>query len=170
MSAGARAPWAAHFGLAATPFGKAIAAADLFGRPSHDEAVARVRLCVAESLLGVVTGEVGTGKTVALRAATAGLDPTAHQVIDVADPAFGARGLYVTVVRALGAAPRFLRAEVMAQAAALLAAEESERRRRVVLVLDEAHLLPPEQLEELRPLTSAEMDSRSPFAQAVDHA
>lgn len=159
-----RAPWVAHFGFAATPFGKAIAAADLFARPSHDEAVARVRFCVAESLLGVIVGEVGVGKTVALRAATAALDPTAHQVIYVANPAFGTRGLYVTIVRALGAAPRFFKAEVMAQATALLAAEEQERRRRVVLILDEAHLLSPEQLEEVRLLTNAEMDSRSPFA------
>ncbi len=52
----------------------------------------------------------------------------------------------------------------MAQAQALLAAEESERRRRVVFIVDEAHLLSPEQLEEIRLLTSAEMDSRTPFA------
>ena len=52
----------------------------------------------------------------------------------------------------------------MAQAADLLAAEEAERHRRVVLVVDEAHLLDPAQLEELRLLTNAEMDSASPFA------
>lgn len=159
-----RAPWVSHFGFTATPFGKGIAAADLFGRPSHDEAVARVRFCVAESLLGVIVGEVGVGKTVALRAAVAGLDPAAHQVIYVADPAFGTRGLYVTIVSALGATPRYSRAELMAQAGALLAAEEQERRRRVVLVIDEAHLLSPEQLEAIRLLTNAEMDSRTPFA------
>ena len=39
------------------------------------------------------------------------------------------------------------------------AAEEHERGRTVVLVLDEAHLLGIDQLEELRLLTSADMDS-----------
>ena len=52
----------------------------------------------------------------------------------------------------------------MAQASSLLAAEEAERHRRVVIVVDEAHLLSPAQLEELRLLTNAEMDSASPFA------
>jgi len=52
----------------------------------------------------------------------------------------------------------------MAQAADLLAAEAAERHRRVVLILDEAHLLDPAQLEELRLLTNSEMDSASPFA------
>ncbi|MGD0883244.1 MAG: AAA family ATPase [Acidimicrobiales bacterium] len=157
-------PWAAHFGLTRTPFGKGIAAKDLFGRRAHDEAVARINFCVAESALGVVTGDVGAGKTVAVRGAVAGLDPTRHQVIYVANPSFGTRGLYVTIVRALGAEPRFHKAEVMAQAADLLAAEEAERHRRVLVVVDEAHLLSPAQLEELRLLTNARMDSASPFA------
>ncbi len=159
-----RAPWVAHFGFTHMPFGKTIAATDLFTRPAHDEAVARIRFCVQEALLGVLTGEVGVGKTVALRAATALLEPTAHQVIYVANPAFGTRGLYVTIVRALGAQPRFFKAEVMVQAQTLLAAEEHERRRRVVLILDEAHLLSPAQLEEIRLLTNGEMDSVNPFA------
>ncbi len=135
-----RAPWAAHFGLARTPFGKAIAAGDLFARQAHAQATARISFCIAETLLGVITGDVGAG------------------------PAFGTRGLYVQVVRALGAQPRYLKAELMAQAADLLAAETAERHRTVVLIVDEAHLLQPDQLEELRLMTNAEMDSASPFA------
>jgi type II secretory pathway predicted ATPase ExeA len=65
-----RAPWVSHFGFTHTPFGKSIPANKLSERASHQEAVARIRFCVAESLLGVITGEVGVGKTVALRAAT----------------------------------------------------------------------------------------------------
>ena len=158
------APWVSHFGLKRTPFSKSIPASDLFGRQAHAEAVARVNFCVAESALGVVTGDVGAGKTVSVRAAVASLDPTRHQIIYVANPAFGTRGLYVTIVKALGAEPRYLRAELMAQAADLLAAEEAERHRRVVIIVDEAHLLDRAQLEELRLLTNSQMDSVSPFA------
>ena len=60
-----RAPWAAHFGLARTPFGKAIAAGDLFARQAHAQATARISFCIDEILLGVITGDVGAGKTVA---------------------------------------------------------------------------------------------------------
>jgi type II secretory pathway predicted ATPase ExeA len=158
------APWAGHFGLARTPFGKSIAARDLFARQAHAEAIARIGFCAVESALGVVTGDVGAGKTVAVRAAVAALDPTRHQVIYIANPSFGARGLYVTIVRALGERPRYLKAELMAQAADLLAAEADERHRRVVIIVDEARLLDPAQFEELRLLTNAEMDSASPFA------
>ena len=38
----------------------------------------RIRFCIGESLLGVITGEVSVGKTVAVRAATSQLDAAAH--------------------------------------------------------------------------------------------
>jgi type II secretory pathway predicted ATPase ExeA len=69
------APWAAHFGPARTPFGKSILARDLFPRQAHAEAIARISFAVMESALGVVTGDVGAGETVALSAAVAGPDP-----------------------------------------------------------------------------------------------
>ncbi len=100
-----RAPWVAHFGLKRTPFGKSIPAKDLYARPAHQEAIARINFCVVENALGVVTGDVGAGKTVSVRAAVSALDPTRHQIIYISNPAFGTRGLYVTIVRALGDHP-----------------------------------------------------------------
>ena len=107
---------------------------------------------------------VGSGKTVAARAATAALDASRHTTIYLGNPAIGARGLYAAVVSALGGVPRFHKAALIPQAADALAAEEAERGKRVVLIVDEAHLLAADQLEELRLLTNAEMDSHSPFA------
>ena len=151
-------PWVSHFGLSRTPFGKSIAPKDLFRRCALDEAIARINFTIVESALGVITGDVGVGKTVAIRAAVASLDKTRHQVIYIANPAFGTRGIYIAIVRALGGEPRFLKAELMAQTSDLLATEVNERHRKVVLIVDEAHLLEPAQLEELRLLTNSEMD------------
>jgi type II secretory pathway predicted ATPase ExeA len=159
-----RAPWAAHSGLARSSFGKRIAAKDLFARQAHAEAVARISFCVTESALGVVTGDVGAGQDggAARRGRRPGPHPPPGHLHR--QPGLGTRGLYVTIVRALGDRPRYLKAELMAQAADLLAAETAERHRRVVVICDEAHLLQPDQLEELRLLTNSEMDSASPFA------
>ena len=76
----------------------------------------------------------------------------------------GARGLYAAIITALGGTPRFHKASLIPQTQDALAAERDERGRHVVVVVDEAHLLGPDQLEELRLLLNAEMDSRSPFA------
>ena len=80
-SAMMRAPWATHFGFTKLPFSKNLSAKDLLDRASHQEAVARMRFCIAEALLGVITGEVGVGKTVAVRAAISQLDQAAHHII-----------------------------------------------------------------------------------------
>jgi type II secretory pathway predicted ATPase ExeA len=154
----------AHYGFTRMPFGRALAPGMLHRHTAHAEAVARISWCITERALGVVTGEVGAGKTVAVRAAIAALDTSRHTTIYLGNPAVGGRGLYGGIVTALGGEPRFHKAALIPQTADLLAAEEHERGRTVVLILDEAHLLTGDQLEELRLLTNADMDSHSPFA------
>jgi type II secretory pathway predicted ATPase ExeA len=153
-----------HYGFTRMPFGRSLAPQMLHRHTAHAEAVARIGWCLTERALGVITGEVGAGKTVAVRAALAGLDASRTTTIYFGNPAVGARGLYAGIVTALGGTPRFHKANLIPQTAALLAAEEHERGRNVVMVLDEAHLLGVDQLEELRLLTNADMDSHSPFA------
>src|SRR6266542_2301619 len=92
--------------------------------------------------------------------ATAGSTPPAPWVAH-----FGfAKTPFTKRIAARDLMSRTAHAEVMRQAADLLAAEEHERHRRVVVCIDEAHLLSPEQLEELRLLTNTDMDAQSPFA------
>jgi len=154
----------AHYGFSRMPFGRDLAPQMLHRSAGHGEALARIAWCIGERALGVITGEVGSGKTVAARAATAELDASRHTVIYLGNPAIGARGLYAAIVSALGGVPRFHKASLIPQAADALAAEENERGKGVVVVVDEAHLLDADQLEELRLLTNAEMDSHSAFA------
>ncbi len=154
----------AHWGFTRMPFSKDLAPSMLHGHKGHDEAVARITWCIDERVLGLITGEVGSGKTVAIRSALSGLDSSRNTVIYLGNPSVGLRGLYSAIVSTLGGIPRFHRASLIPQAADALATEESERGRKVVVVLDEAHLLHSEQLEGVRLLTNADLDSRSPFA------
>jgi type II secretory pathway predicted ATPase ExeA len=154
----------AHWGFTRMPFTKDLAPSMLAATSAHQEAVARIIWCVDEAALGVITGEVGAGKTVAARAAIAGLDSSRHTIIYIGNPAVGARGLYAAIITALGGTPRFHKAALIPQAQGALAAENDERGKRVVVLVDEAHLLDVDQLEELRLLTNADMDSRSAFA------
>ena len=153
----------AFYGFTRTPFRRDLAPAMLHRHGGHAEAVARIRWCIAETALGVITGEVGAGKTVALRAALADLDPSRHTVIYLPNPTVGARGLYAALVAGLGGIPRFHTAALIAQTMDHLAAEHHERGRAVILAVDEAHLLSADQLEQLRLLSNSEMDSVAPF-------
>jgi type II secretory pathway predicted ATPase ExeA len=154
----------AFYGFTRMPFGRDLAPGMLHRHPGHAEAVARITWCTGEHALGVITGEVGAGKTVAVRAALSALDPARHTLIYLGNPTIGARGIHHAIVTALGGVPRVHMATLIPQTADALAAEHAERGRTPVLVIDEAHLLDHDQLEGIRMLTNHDMDSTSPFA------
>lgn len=154
----------AHYGFTKMPFRRDLPVGALHRHRGHAEAVARIRWLIAENALGVLTGEVGAGKTAACRAALDGLDPSRHTLIYLGNPTVGSRGIQHAIVTTLGGTPRFHYAALIPQAAELLAAETGERGRQVILVIDEAHLLDADQLEAVRLLTNANMDSASPLA------
>jgi type II secretory pathway predicted ATPase ExeA len=152
------------FGFTHMPFGRNLAPGMLHRHHAHGEAVARITWCIAERRIGVITGEVGAGKTVAIRSALSTLDASRHSVIYLPNPTIGVRGIHHQIVLALGGAPFVHHATLAPQAADALATEQAERGRTPVLVLDEAHLLDHPQLESIRMLTNHDMDSGSPFA------
>jgi type II secretory pathway predicted ATPase ExeA len=154
----------AHYGFTRTPFGRDLAPGMLHRHTSHNEAVARITWCVSERGIGIVTGEVGAGKTVSVRTVLTGLDTSRHTVIYLPNPMIGVRGLHERIVTTFGISPANLTSRLIAQAATALTAERDERGRTPILVIDEAHLLSYEQLETIRILTNSDMDAGSPLA------
>src|SRR5207302_2645681 len=151
----------AHYGFTCMPFTASVPASSLFASAAHKEAVAGLRWPSAARGLGVLTGEVGAGKTVALRAAADGLDASRHTLIYLPNPQVGVRGLHGAVAAALGQAPRFHHATLIPQVEAALAAEAEEKNKHVILWIDESHLLSHDQLEAVWMLTSHGMDYQS---------
>ncbi|MFC9898559.1 ExeA family protein [Nocardia sp. NPDC127579] len=154
----------AHYGFTRTPFGRDLAPGMLHRHASHNEAVARISWCISERSIGVVTGEVGAGKTVSVRTVLAGLDPSRHTVIYIPNPMIGVRGIHEEIVNAFGQHVAHLGSRLMVQASKALVAEREERGRTPVLVIDEAHLMNYEQLESVRMLTNTNLDQDSPLA------
>jgi type II secretory pathway predicted ATPase ExeA len=124
------------------PFGRDLAPGKLHRHASHNEAVARIGWCIAERSIGVVTGEVGAGKTVAVRTVLQSLDPSRHTVIYLPNPLIGVRGIHEEIVNAFGQPAAHLGSRLMIQAGKALAAEREERGRTPVLVIDEATCSP----------------------------
>src|SRR5216683_2222272 len=127
----------AHYGFSRMPFTASVPVQDLYASAARKEAVARLRWLISARGLGVLTGEVGAGKTVALRAAADGLDASRSTLIYLPNPQVGVRGIHGTLATALGQAPRFHHATLIPQVESALAAEAGERNRNVILALDE---------------------------------
>ena len=130
--------------------------------PPTTRRVARITWCITERAIGVITGEVGAGKTASVRTVLAGLDASRHTIIYLPNPMIGVRGLHEMIVATFGGTPDRSSSRLTAQASAILAAERDERGKTPVLVIDEAHLLRYEQLETIRMLTNHNLDADSP--------
>jgi type II secretory pathway predicted ATPase ExeA len=155
----------AHYGFTRMPFGRDLAPGMLHRHAAHNEACARITWCIAERAIGVITGEVGAGKTVAVRTVLAGLDASRHIIIYLPNPMIGVRGLHEAIVATFGETPHRGSSLLAAQATAILAAQHDERSGVTpVLVVDEAHLLRYEQLETIRMMTNHNLDADSPLA------
>ncbi|MCL5291214.1 MAG: AAA family ATPase [Actinobacteria bacterium] len=152
-----------YYGFTKTPFTKDISPSQLFSHNQHEEALARLSYVVKERAIAVLTGEVGSGKSVALRSLSSNLDESRNTVVYFFGLA-GLRGFYSELVVALGGTPRFLKAHLIAQAKDLIAQETEGRKKNLVVIIDEAHVLEPNILDEIRLLTNSQMDSASSFS------
>ena len=130
----------AHYGFTRMPVSRDIAPQALHPHPAHREAIARIDWCVSQRQPGVITGEVGAGKTVAIRAALGALEPSRHQVIYIPDPTIGMSGIQSHTVTALGGTPAFYSGVLATQTAGLLAGVRAAPRRGLRVMLP--YLLP----------------------------
>ena len=150
-----------YYGFTRVPFSKTIPTQDLFPTNGQKELAARLTYLVRERGFGLVTGEIGSGKSTAVRAFTATLEPNRYCVIYLANPTTGITGLYRDLLLALGAEPPYTKPR---QVAALRAAFEElgqVKHRAPIVLLDEAQLLTQAMFEQLRLLFSDKMDSQS---------
>jgi general secretion pathway protein A len=149
------------YGFTRLPFSKSIPTADLFNTAGQNELSARLTYLVREQGLGLITGEFGSGKSTAVRAFTASLDFNRYFVIYLTNPTTGISGLYREMLLALGHEPPYTASR---QVSAIRAAFDdllSHKRRSPLVIVDEAHLLTQDLLEQLRLLFSYKMDSQS---------
>jgi general secretion pathway protein A len=149
-----------HFGFQATPFSKTISTHDVLATHSVKELISRLTLVVRERGIGLVTGEIGSGKSTAVRAFVASLDPNKHVIVQLACPLDTPSALYRAVLTALNQHLPFGPTAQISLIRTTLA-DLVQNRKSPVLIIDEAHLLPPTVIDPLRTLLAADLDSKS---------
>lgn len=146
-------------GMCAPAFSKAISRSNLLIYPHLEEFTDEMDTLLEDGGVGVLSGEMGIGKTTALRHYLGRLDERSCQIC-YAGANRHATALLQGIVESLGVTPARHRAALLRQASQRVGRAFHEQRKKTLVILDDAHLLDDTLLEDMRLMTNFEMDAQ----------
>lgn len=152
------------YDLKNTPFSRDIPPGELYNSFMLDETLGRLEYAAERQLFAVVTGDCGTGKTTTIRRFTQSLNPTKYTLLYISDSKLTPRNFYRGVLEQLGCESKFYRGDAKRQLHKEIELMRGIHHIQPIVVVDEAHLLDREMLEEVRFLLNFKMDAQSPMA------
>lgn len=152
------------YGFGNTPFSRDIPTEELYVSAMLEETLSRLEYAAERQLFAVVTGNCGTGKTTSIRRFKDLLNPAQFKLLYLADSNLTPRHFYKGMLEQLGCEAKFYRGDAKRQLHREIELMRGIHGLRPVVVVDEAHLLDREMLEEVRFLLNFKMDAQSPMA------
>ncbi len=149
----------ATFNLTQIPFSKDIASKHLFTHDQFNEMTKRMKRLIEDKGIGLFTGEVGCGKSTAIRTTIESLSNQTHRVVYLYRGIDNVGAFYTQIADGLGIMPRYRKADVASQVTNAITELYTQQKIMPVIIIDEAHLLKTEVLDEIRLLHNAQYDS-----------
>jgi type II secretory pathway predicted ATPase ExeA len=156
--------YAKFFGFENVPFDKKMPSERLFTTKVSEGILCRLKYVAQRNQFAVVTGECGSGKSTLLRKLRDSLDSKRYDFFYLADSKLTPRHFYNGILSQMGKDGSFYRGDARSKLHLEMEIVHGVRHRQIVVVVDEAHLLDREMLEEIRFLLNFKMDSHSPLA------
>ncbi|MBT6275812.1 MAG: AAA family ATPase [Chromatiales bacterium] len=148
-----------HFTLTRFPFHDALHTDELFASSAITETEARLHHLLQLKGIGLLTGEVGSGKTTVCRKVSAGLHAGLHRLLYVTLSTGNVMDMYKSIAWELGLPAERNRAGASRAIRDEITRLVTEAKQQPILIVDEAHHLRNDVLEDLRLLTHYQMDS-----------
>lgn len=144
-----------HYGFSRLPFGKDITPTEVFPTASGSEAASMLELGIDSEDIMVLTGPIGCGKSLVLRAATHRFDSNHYQVIYLRGSIGKPSELFKLILGGMKIDPP----HSITRAKPIFYAAVAEAKRTPVIVIDDAQDTSPEALLMLKAMTNFEADS-----------
>lgn len=154
----------AFFGMDHTPFVRNVPADKLYESPAIRETLGRLSYVADRQLFAVVTADSGCGKSTLIRRFYEQLPKSEYIVLYLSDSKLTPRWFYKGLLDQLGLESKFYRGDSKRILQEQIEIIRGVQHKKVVCILDEAHLLEKETLEEFRFLLNYKFDSMSPMA------
>ena len=149
------------FGFSREPFPQDVALDQLFGRPGLDALLDRFHYTIELAMVGVITGQVGSGKSTSLRCAASRLHPSAFRLLAV----LASAGTYMELLRSIAAAAglqhRVTSTVTLTTTIRDHLTDIRAKKQTPLLIIDEAHLMRLDVFAQLHTLTQFQFDSQS---------
>ena len=152
------------YDFANTPFSRTIPIQNLYCGNDSDELVERLKYTARRQLFATVIGESGTGKTTLLRRFCEEIHDENFLPMYIAESRLTPRTFYKHLLEQLGFEASFYRTEAKLRLHKEIDILKAMNGVSPIAIVDEAHLLNKEMLEEIRFLMNFKMDSQSPMA------
>jgi type II secretory pathway predicted ATPase ExeA len=149
-----------YFKLPRQPFPKAATDDALLRTAGLDQVITRLRFAITRDTIAMLIAESGCGKSTALSLFSRGLDAASYHIISTSMTTLSPFSFIAHLATGTGLPGRRFKGET---AAAFLIHLRAQPKRTIILV-DEAHKLPDDSLEDLRLLTADNLDQQSPFS------
>lgn len=154
----------AFFGMEHTPFVRDVPPEKLYESNAFRETLGRLSYVADRQMFAVVTADPGCGKSTLIRRFYSELPKEDYIVLYLSDSKLTPRWFYKGLLDQLGLESRFYRGDSKRQLQQEIEIIRGVQHKKVVCILDEAHLLEKETLEEFRFLLNYRFDSMSPMA------
>jgi len=151
--------WEAYFGFKKTPFSDCPDAKQLFASQAWNQVKARLQFLVEHHGAGLLTGEVGAGKSTAARTFSADLNPNLYKILYLHWTSGSALDLLRQIALELGIEPAHYRGDLVRQISEAIVHLNRNKKQHPILICDEAQLLRHPALEQLPLLLNFDMDS-----------
>ena len=152
------------FGMENTPFVRNVPSGQLYESSAIHETLARLEYVARNQLFAVVTADSGCGKSTLIRRFYEELPKEEYIILYLSDSKLTPRWFYKGMLDQLGLESRFYRGDSKRQLQKEIEVIRGVQKKNVICILDEAHLLEKETLEEFRFLLNYQFDSVSPMA------
>jgi general secretion pathway protein A len=149
----------AFFGFKKMPFSDSPDPKQLFPSQARNQVKARLQFLIDHHGVGLLTGEVGAGKSTAARSFTAGLNPNLFRVMYLHWTPGSLLDLLRQLALELDLQPAHYRGDLVRQISQTIVRLNESKKQHRILICDEAQLLGHPALEQIPLLLNFDMDS-----------
>jgi type II secretory pathway predicted ATPase ExeA len=150
-------------GFSREPFDKNIPTKHLFRSQQIKQLFNQLKQLLQRRGIALITGEIGAGKSTAIRAFVEQLEPNRFDIAYIADPTIGIRGILNSIAIQLHLEGGYFKWQLLEQLKQAIEKNAYDFNKTTLLIIDEVQHLNTKNLEQIRLFTNFKIDSQTPL-------